>query len=152
MSGAALRAYHERTKHTPRSVRETAHYLDWRNEPSKLKRYVGLEPAPLPGFEPTGVPAHQAVAGSADPDGKGDLGLEALSHLLFHAAGVSRTFRSEYGEFRFRTYASAGALYPVEVYVVAGEVEGLVPGVYHYAPLEHGLVLLRSGDFRGAPG
>lgn len=152
MSAAALRAYHERTKHTPRSVRETVHYLDWRNEPSKFKRYVGLEPAPLPPFEPTGVPAHQAVEGSADTDGESRVRQEALSHLLFHAAGISRTFRSEYGEFHFRTYASAGALYPVELYVVAGEVEGLAPGVYHYAPLEHGLVLLRRGDFRGSTG
>ena len=152
MKGAALRAYHDGTKHTPRSVRESPHFLDWRNEPSKLKRYVGLEPVPLPSFHPTGLPAHQAVADSAEPDGEGLLGLEALSHVLFHAAGISRTFRSEFGEFHFRTYACAGALYPVEVYVVAGEVAGFPPGVYHYAPLEHGLTRLREGDFRGCIG
>jgi SagB-type dehydrogenase family enzyme len=152
MRGAAIRAYHDGTKHTPRSVRESAHFLDWRNEPSKLKRYVGLEPAPLPRFDPTGVPALDAVAGSGNPDGDAPVGLEVLSHLLFHAAGISRTFRSDVGEFHFRTYACAGALYPVEVYVVAGEVEGLAPGVYHYAPLEHGLIRLREGDFRGSVG
>jgi SagB-type dehydrogenase family enzyme len=92
------------------------------------------------------------VAGSANPEGEAPLGLEGLSHLLFHAAGISRTVRSDYGEFHFRTYACAGALYPVEVYVVAGEVNGLAPGVYHYAPLEHGLVPLREGDFRGSTG
>jgi SagB-type dehydrogenase family enzyme len=152
MRGAALRAYHDRTKHTPRSVRESAHFLDWRNEPSKFKRYVGLEPQPLPGFPITGVGAVAALVASARPDGEAALGIEALSHALFHCAGVSRTFRSDYGEFHFRTYACAGALYPVEVYVVAGEVEGLKPGVYHYAPLEHGLTLLRQGDLRGSLG
>ena len=149
MRGAALRAYHDRTKHTPRSVRETAHFLDWRNEPSKLKRYVGLDPQPLPRFHPTGVPAVEALHASANPDGEAAFGIEELSHLLFHCAGISRTFRSDHGEFHFRTYACAGALYPVEVYVVAGEVEGLEPGVYHYAPLEHGLTRLREGDLRG---
>lgn len=152
MTGEALRAFHERTKHTPRTVRETAHFLDWRNEPSRFKRYRELEMAALPPFEPTGVPAHQAVAASAHPEGDAPLHLEGLSHLLFHAAGVSRTIRSEMGEFHFRTYASAGALYPIEVYVIAGEAEGLDPGVYHYAPLEHGLTLLRKGDFRGNVG
>jgi SagB-type dehydrogenase family enzyme len=152
MRGAVLRTYHDGTKHTPRSVRESQHFLDWRNEPSKLKRYVGLEPTPLPPFVPTGVPALEAIAGSGGPDGDARVGLEALSHLLFHSAGISRTFRSEVGEFHFRTYACAGALYPVEVYVVAGEVQGLATGVYHYAPLEHGLTLLRDGDFRGSLG
>ena len=151
MRGAALRAYHDGTKHTPRSVREGGHFLDWRNEPSKLKRYAGLEPAPLPPWHPTGMPAVEAVRASASPEGDAALGVEALSHLLFHCAGISRTFRSDYGEFHFRTYACAGALYPVEVYVVAGEVEGLDPGLYHYAPLEHGLSSLRSGDLRGTP-
>jgi SagB-type dehydrogenase family enzyme len=149
MRGAALRAYHDRTKHTPKSVRETAHFMDWRNEPSKLKRYVGLEPQPLPRLQSTGVPAVEALAASANPDGEAALRVQALSHLLFHCAGISRTFRSDHGEFHFRTYACAGALYPVEVYVVAGEVEGLEPGVYHYAPLEHGLTRLREGDLRG---
>jgi SagB-type dehydrogenase family enzyme len=152
MSGEVLRAYHEQTKHSPKSVRESVHFLDWRNEPSRLKRYVGLEPAPLPRFDPTGMPAFEALAGSANPGGEARLGLETLSHLLFHSAGISRTFRSDFGEFHFRTYASAGALYPVEAYVVAGQVEGLEPGVYHYAPLEHGLTPLRGGDFRGSIG
>lgn len=152
MRGASLRGYHDRTKHTPRSVRESPHFLDWRNEPSKLKRYVGLEPVPLPPFHPTGAPAIDALGASADPDGAATVGLESLSHLLFHCAGISRSFRSDLGEFHFRTYACAGALYPVEVYVAAGEVSGLEPGVYHYAPLEHGLTRLREGDFRGSLG
>ena len=147
-----VRAYHDRTKHTPRSVREAPHFLDWRNEPSKFKHYVGLEPDPLPPFRPTGVPAVRALGPSVSPDGEATLDVESLSHLLFHCAGVSRTFRSDHGEFHFRTYACAGALYPVEVYVAAGEVEGLQSGVYHHAPLEHGLTRLREGDFRGSLG
>jgi SagB-type dehydrogenase family enzyme len=71
---------------------------------------------------------------------------------LAQAAGVSRTVRTPLGRFHFRTHASAGALYPVEAYVVAGEVAGLPAGVYHYAPLDHALTSLRSGEVRGILG
>lgn len=142
-----LRAYHDWTKHSPQSIRTSGHYLDWDNEPARFKEYLDLKAEPLPPFRDSGVAAHAAVASS--PDGDGAVDIEVLSHLLFHAAGISRTLRTPMGEFHFRTYASAGALYPIEAYVVAGGVEGLEEGVYHHAPRRHGLHLLRSGDRRG---
>jgi SagB-type dehydrogenase family enzyme len=42
----------------------------------------------------------------------------------------------------FRTAPSAGALYPLEVYLVMEE------GVFHYNPEEHSLQKLQDGDFR----
>ena len=50
----------------------------------------------------------------------------------------------------FRAAASTGALYQTEVYVVAGAVEGLEPGIYHFSPGDFSLRRLRAGDFRGA--
>jgi len=45
---------------------------------------------------------------------------------------------------------SAGNLHPIELYIVCGNLAGLPAGVYHFAPLEFGLTMLRSGDLRAA--
>lgn len=70
--------------------------------------------------------------------------LGALAQLLWAAQGVT-------GADGFKRAApSAGAKYPIELFVVAGEVLGLPAGVYHYEPAEHVLTLVSGGDRRGA--
>ncbi|MDN7025178.1 SagB/ThcOx family dehydrogenase [Methanoculleus sp. FWC-SCC1] len=64
-----------------------------------------------------------------------------LSQLLWAAQGIT----SPEGH---RSAPSAGALYPLEVYVAAGSVRELPPGVYRYAPDGHRLTRVREGDFR----
>ncbi len=73
------------------------------------------------------------------------LSLQELSQLLWAAQGITSPFRRG-----FRAAPSAGATYPLELYVVAGEggVEGLEAGVYHYNPYKHSLELVKKGDFR----
>ncbi len=69
------------------------------------------------------------------------LTLAEVSQLLWAAQGITNPRG-------FRTAPSAGALYPLEVYVVIGEVEGLTQGIYKYKPDEHELVKVAEGDKR----
>ena len=68
--------------------------------------------------------------------------LQELSQLLWAAQGITDSGRG------FRTAPSAGALYPLEVYVVAGDVQNLVSVIYKYEPDEHELARLIDGDKR----
>lgn len=67
--------------------------------------------------------------------------LRQLACLLWAAAGVSEDSAGK----RLRTAPSAGALYPLEIYVVVNRVEMLTPGIYHYLPEEHALELVKPG-------
>lgn len=69
------------------------------------------------------------------------LTLSEVSQLLWAAQGITDTRG-------FRTAPSAGALYPLEVYVVAGNVSGLPAGVYKYKPHGHELIRIAKGDKR----
>jgi len=67
-----------------------------------------------------------------------------LSQLLWAAQGITG---GRHG-MHFRTAPSAGALYPVETYVIVHAVADVAPGVYHYAVETHELEQLRCGNFR----
>lgn len=68
------------------------------------------------------------------------LSLAELSQLAWSAQGVT----SPRG---YRTAPSAGALYPLEVFIFAGRVEGLDAGVYKYDP-RHSVAKIAAGDRR----
>jgi SagB-type dehydrogenase family enzyme len=84
--------------------------------------------------------AHRRSIRDFDPAA---LPLAAVSQLLWAAQGVTN-------ERGFRTTPSAGALFPLEIYLVAGAVTGLTPGIYHYEPQRHRLMRISTGDFRDA--
>ncbi|NPA85057.1 MAG: SagB/ThcOx family dehydrogenase [Crenarchaeota archaeon] len=69
------------------------------------------------------------------------LALEEVAQLLWAAYGITKPPR-------YKTAPSAGATYPLAVYLVSGEVEGLEPGSYKYLPEAHALVMVRRGDLR----
>jgi SagB-type dehydrogenase family enzyme len=69
------------------------------------------------------------------------LTVEQISQLLWAAQGVTE-------EWGGRTAPSAGALYPLELYLMVGEVTGLKPGLYHYHPADHALSQTKADDLR----
>ncbi len=75
------------------------------------------------------------------PRAEGRLTLADVSQLLWAAQGITDPRG-------FRTAPSAGALYPLEAYVVVGEVEGLPDGIYKYKPHGHKLLRIVDGDRR----
>ncbi|MEO0070296.1 MAG: SagB/ThcOx family dehydrogenase [candidate division WOR-3 bacterium] len=69
------------------------------------------------------------------------LTLNEVGQLLWAAQGKT-------GKTYGRTAPSAGATYPMEVFLVAGRVQGLDSGVYHYDVERHALQLVKTGDVR----
>ncbi len=52
------------------------------------------------------------------------------------------------GKLLTKTSPSAGARHPIECYVLAWNVSGLAPGLYHYSVRRDGLECLHAGDLR----
>lgn len=69
------------------------------------------------------------------------LTLEAVSLLLWAAQGIT----DDKGH---RTAGSAFEAYPLEIYVLAGNITNLTAGVYHYKPQNHSIIQLSQGDVR----
>ncbi len=130
-------------------MRSGGHFLDWQNRPILYKTYPGLEPLPLPTELPTsGMAALQALsAGYGWPAGTRAPGLPDLAHLLYHSGGITKKLVHREGAAFFRAAACAGALYPIELYLVCSTLPGLEAGVYHFSPADFALRLLRAGDW-----
>ncbi len=119
----------------------------WGQRPEQYKTYPDAKRVALPDPRPyRGLSLEEAVdarrsrrAYSGQP-----LPLADLSRLLYAAQGITQ----RQGE--LRAAPSAGALYPIELYAVAHNVDGLEPGIYHYAVPTHELELMQVGDQRAA--
>ena len=144
-------AYHEATKHSVESVRSGGHMLDWTNMPRPWKLYdAPLPEAPLPPqMTHTGVSADDALLGDDPPPASGtELTLSNLTSVLQLSAAITKRLQAGRGYMYFRAAACTGALYHIELYVIAGPLSDLPAGVYHYGAHDNTLRRLREGDFR----
>lgn len=71
------------------------------------------------------------------------INLEELSTILWAGYGI----REKKKGFYFRNVPSAGALYPIEIYLFSFNIDTLEKGIYHYLPKDHVLEFIRKGDF-----
>ncbi len=142
---ASAKEYHEKTSYDRYDMR--GHSPDVYDQPSVFKAYVGAETVPLP--PETAWPQEKLsdLAGAeVEPDASGEFALERLARIV--ALTHALTAKARYGgaDFYFRSVASAGALYPFELYLAAQDMPGLGAGLYHHTVGLNALTRVRSGN------
>jgi SagB-type dehydrogenase family enzyme len=123
--------------------------LNWTNKPEIYKSYLSNKTVQLPsemkdvtmGFGEVLRRRKSVRAFSDQPLSKVD-----LAFLLWASTGIQRI---EHG-YEFRTAPSAGALYPIETYIAANNVEAVEMGIYHYNIRNHLLEEIKTGNFGDA--
>jgi SagB-type dehydrogenase family enzyme len=102
----------------------------------------GMIDLPSPSLA-AGAPLNEALAArrSTRSFSAAPLPLPSVAQLLWSAQGVTHPDG-------LRTAPSAGALYPLELYLLAGAVQDLEAGVYRYRPADHRLQPSVNGDLR----
>ena len=120
--------------------------LDWANKPETYKSYPSSKTIQLPNV------LHEATMGFAEvlrrrksirAFSNQPLSLDDLGFLLWASTGIQRV---EQG-YEFRTAPSAGALYPIETYIAANNIEDADSGIYHYNIKNHYLEEVTAGNF-----
>ncbi len=138
-----VKCYHEQTKHEFNRFAKSLGYLDWANQPDPFRRF---QEAPLIFFpllkldeEPIS-PSYEALFQKSTIPSQ-QVTLHTVSRFFEYA--LSLTAWKEYNGTRWalRSNPSSGNLHPTEGYLFIGDLPelSLEPGLYHYAPKEHGL-------------
>ena len=131
--------YHERTKHHFNRFAAGPGRLDWANQPDPFRRYAGAPLTALPLLAADVSPAYEDLftpgAVRAAP-----LTLGTLSRLLEYSLALSAWKQAGATRWALRVNPSSGNLHPTEGYAFVGGIPELgAPGLFHYAPREHGL-------------
>ncbi len=139
-------SFQQDTKYYPDRIK--GHSLDWENRPDQGKIHdhpitIITLPEPVLSKGKNLWKALQDRRSRRKFNHEMTLKLEILSTLLWSVQGIT----ARYGNTFFRTAPSAGALYPVETYIISRAVDGLKSGLYHFRPVSFDLELLREGDY-----
>lgn len=142
--------YHGQTVHTRAGLMTEGRRIDWSARPAVFKEYpdadvIELTHDDVKNTMPTGK-AVEARRAPVEALGPGAMTLAELSTLLRMTNGVTSEMRSPGVTYYLRSAPSAGALYPTVTYVLARNVDGLAPGLYHYGVKGHKLHRLKTGD------
>ncbi|NOS79557.1 MAG: SagB/ThcOx family dehydrogenase [Nitrospira sp.] len=135
--------YHIQTKHHFNRYARSTGYLDWANQPVPFRRFAGAELIPLPLLKPDEEPislAYDAIYRQGAVPSQ-SVTVRSLSRFFEFALALSAWKKGGETEWALRSNPSSGNLHPTEGYVVLPQMNGLdlQPGLYHYAPKEHGL-------------
>jgi len=121
-------------------------YIQWQRKPETYKSYPSSPKIKLEAPQDQGgmslweaIKRRRSIRSFRDESMK----KSELSQLLWASQGITKKSMG----YELRSTPSAGALYPVETYLIILGVEGIQPGVYHYDVKNHELEELRTGDF-----
>ena len=135
--------YHVETKHHFNRYARALGYLDWANQPDPFRRFEGAQFLPLPLLKPADPPLSPAYDAIYHKERVAcqPISMQSLSRFFELALGLSAWKKAGESEWALRTNPSSGNLHPTEGYLVWPQSDGLnlMPGLYHYAPKEHGL-------------
>ncbi|MDI7259612.1 MAG: SagB/ThcOx family dehydrogenase [Thermodesulfobacteriota bacterium] len=136
--------YHQETKYRREAMDRGG--LDWANQPSPDKGFSHpLKKFPIrPIDQKGGKPLWETIAKrrSIREFSSQSITFSELSQLLWATQGIT----SKAWGYDFRACPSAGALYPIETYIIANRVEEISPGLYHYDVKKAELILLEEGN------
>ncbi len=137
--------YHVQTKHHFNRYARALGYLDWANQPDPFRRFEGALLVSLPLLTPEEDPVSPTYDAIYQPGVVvcQPVSVRTLSRFFEFALALSAWKKAGESEWALRSNPSSGNLHPTEGYVVLPQIEGLdlKPGLYHYAPKEHGLEL-----------
>ena len=137
--------YHLQTKHHFNRYARSLGFLDWANQPDPFRRFDGAALIPLPLLKPDDEPqspSYDAIYEKGDIPSQ-PVTVATISRFLEFALALSAWKRAGDMQWALRSNPSSGNLHPTEGYLVLPQIDGLDlrPGLYHYAPKEHGLEL-----------
>src|SRR4026209_1882280 len=137
--------YHIQTKHHFNRYARALGYLDWANQPDPFRRFERAQLVSLPLLPPDEDPVSPAYEAIYQPGAVAcqPVNVRSLSRFFEFALALSAWKKAGESEWALRSNPSSGNLHPTEGYVLIPSLEGLElkPGLYHYAPREHGLEL-----------
>lgn len=135
--------YHIRTKHQFNRYARSSGFLDWANQPDPFRRFEGAQLISLPLLKPDEAPLSPAYGAMYEQGAVPcqPVSVRTLSRFFEFALALSAWKKAGESEWALRSNPSSGNLHPTEGYVVMPKIDGLdlKPGLYHYAPKEHGL-------------
>jgi len=137
--------YHLETKYRREAM--SGGGLDWAHQPPPYKEFpYALKHFPIrPLNQRGGKSLWEAIAQRRSIREFSDqpITFSELSQLIWATQGITL---KAWG-YEFRASPSAGALYPIETYLIASRVEEIPSGLYHYNVKETQLIFLKEGHF-----
>ena len=132
--------YHQRTKHHYDRYANSPGHMDWDTQPEPFRRFIGAEMIQLRFPESDQTPSYDLLyePSAIEPQ---PVNIDSLSTFYFYSMALSAWKQYGASSWALRVNPSSGNLHPTEGYLLLGALKGIAaaPGLYHYAPKEHGL-------------